>query len=125
MDLFAAAVINFIMLSEIPPFIQAEATDQYYKLIAKKKFKVFWKVHSRGRKPGFFSHNFKDLTQRMLANDPKDRLTMDQILNHPWMKGKIPTQEEIAKIFAERKKIMEAKSLAQKKHQQKAMGKDN
>jgi len=26
-DLFAAAVINFIMFSEIPPFIQAETTD--------------------------------------------------------------------------------------------------
>ena len=26
-DLFAAAVINFIMKSEIPPFIQAESTD--------------------------------------------------------------------------------------------------
>jgi serine/threonine protein kinase len=104
------------MLSEIPPFIQAEATDQYYKLIAKKKFKEFWKVHNRGRKPGFFSRNFRDLTEKMLAQDPKDRLTMKEILNHPWMKGKMPTHEEIAKVFAERKKIMEAKSLAQKKH---------
>jgi len=42
----------------------------------------------------------------MLAFDPKDRLTLEEVLEHPWMQGKMATQEEISEEFAIRKKKM-------------------
>ncbi len=78
-DLFAAAVINFIMMSKLPPFNAAVPSDPYYKLIAKNKAKFFWKAHCRGKPGGkrFYSSEFKDFTERLLAFNPKNRLTME------------------------------------------------
>jgi len=49
-DLFAAAVILFIMKSGTPPFGRASMKDSYYRLFMKKPDR-FWFVHSKN-KPG-------------------------------------------------------------------------
>jgi len=36
----------------------------------------------------------------MLAEDPKDRMTMEEVLKHPWMKGKMATNEEVILEFS-------------------------
>ena len=50
-----------------------------------------------------FSRDFRDLIERMLAFNPEDRLTIDQIKEHPWYKGSVPTQAEITQDFKKRK----------------------
>ena len=60
----------------------------------KRKNKIFWKAHSRGR-PGFlnfFSDEFKDLIIKMLQFKPQKRLTLEDIKKHAWYKGKISTK---------------------------------
>ena len=63
-DLFALAIILFIMVSSHPPFNTAEMDkDPFYKAIANNKSKSFWRVHSKN-KPNtnnYFSDQFKDL----------------------------------------------------------------
>lgn len=56
-DLFAAAVILFIMVSGTPPFNYAAKEEFYYKFIYYKKFELFWKYHSKNKPAGeyFFS----------------------------------------------------------------------
>lgn len=56
-DLFATAIILFIMLTGHPPFMKADQKDPYYKLIITGKHNVFWKAHSRNKPGGekFFS----------------------------------------------------------------------
>ena len=87
-DLFAAGIILFIMFTQHPPFHKALPEDPFYKLICINRLDVFWRAHSKN-KPGadkFFPDDFKDLIQRMLSYNPKERLTMKQVKNHPWVK---------------------------------------
>ena len=45
-DLFAAAVILFILMSGAPPFMKmAERKDEFYKLIATNQSARFWMAH--------------------------------------------------------------------------------
>ncbi len=39
----------------------------------------------------FFSKEFIDLTTKMLAFDPAERLSLEGVIKHPWFKGKIAT----------------------------------
>ena len=45
-DLFAAAVILFAMLTQRFPFKSAEPCDEFYQYIVLKDFEGFWKAHS-------------------------------------------------------------------------------
>lgn len=60
-DLFALAIILFIMVSSHPPFNTAEIDkDPFYKAIANNKSKSFWRVHSKNKPNGqnYFSPQF-------------------------------------------------------------------
>ena len=37
--------------------------------------------------PPFFSKNLVDLLENMLTKNPQDRITIHEIMNHPWMQG--------------------------------------
>lgn len=45
-DLFAAAIVLFIMVSQRPPFAHAKADDPHYKMICANRFDYFWQVHN-------------------------------------------------------------------------------
>jgi hypothetical protein len=62
-DLFASAIILFIMISGAPAFEKAEKGEKYYRMIYNKQWELFWKFHSRSKPGGssFFSNEFKDL----------------------------------------------------------------
>lgn len=79
-DLWAAGVILYIMLTGFPPYDQASRTDQRFDLIIRghlMKQLSSWGIH--------LSAEAGDLMQKMLMLDPKDRLTLAQILSHPWV----------------------------------------
>ncbi len=100
-DLFAAAIVLFIMYSGTPAFGQALPADPYYKLLCIGKQKTFWLAHSRN-KPGkrkFFSKSFKDLITRMLAFNQEDRMTLEEITKHAWFNGPVPTEEQVKAEF--------------------------
>lgn len=109
-DLFATAIILFIMVAQHPPFNAASAKDPHYKLISTNRQDVFWKVHTK-RKPGgidFFSEEFRDLVSSMLAYNPHERPSLAEIKSHPWFNGPVPTYEEIAEEFTQRKAELES-----------------
>ena len=106
-DLFASAIILFIMYSGTPPFNRATPMDPYYRLIINGKAETFWNAHLR-HKPSkdFFSEEFKDLIFKMLSYDPKNRLSLSEIKSHPWFVGKVETMDSIGKEFGKRKMIV-------------------
>lgn len=65
-DLFACAIILFIMTTQHPPFTKAEPSDPFYRLICANRADLFWKAHSRNKPEGFFSEEFKNLITSML-----------------------------------------------------------
>ena len=81
-DIFAAAIILFIMVAQHPPFTTAQPQDPFYKCMAANRSDVFWKIHSKNKPGGdkFFSNEFKELLQSMLALDPNNRPSIQEIL---------------------------------------------
>jgi serine/threonine protein kinase len=117
-------MILFIMVAQHPPFSSATPKDPYYKCIAANRSDIFWKTHCKSKKGGleFFSEEFKDIFEKMVSLDPNSRLSIDDILNHPWLEGEIATPEEIKYEFKKRNKEVQAnvKADADNKKQEKA-----
>ncbi len=62
----------------------------------------------RGKPPGYFSEEFKDLVGKMMEIR-ESRIDMDGIMNHPWVKSEeVPTHQEIKMEF----KVREDKAKA-------------
>lgn len=80
-DLWAAGVILYIMLTGFPPYDQASLTDQRFQLIVTGK--LVEQLNNWDLRP---SSEAGDLLQRMLRLHPRDRLTLADIMAHPWIR---------------------------------------
>jgi serine/threonine protein kinase len=72
------------MINGMPPFFKATPGDTYYKYFYENKLESYWsKLSERYNNP--ISNEFKDLISQMLCADADKRITVDAILNHPWL----------------------------------------
>lgn len=79
-DLWAAGVILYIMITGFPPYDQATLADPRFEAIVSGKLArqlEEWDI--------ILSRGVADLLQRMLQHDPRNRLTLDQVRRHPWV----------------------------------------
>jgi len=79
-DLWAAAVILFIMLVGLPPWEFAREEDPRYRMIVRGGLERMLRTWDRP-----ISHQAADLLQRMLQEDPRQRLSLEQIRDHDWV----------------------------------------
>lgn len=101
-DLFSAGIILFILLSGTPPFTRANEYDNYYMSLTTNSSQ-FWKMHSRRKRSSIqFSDDFKNLISKMLASNPKKRLSLQQIKEHPWSQGELADLKSIVQSVASR-----------------------
>lgn len=111
-DLFAVGIILFILYAQHPPFTQASTQDSYYKLLATNRADLFWKMHAGRHPEGFFTEHFKDLITSMLQLHAHQRLSMADIVGHPWMQGPHASAAEVKEEFAERlRKVQAAREI--------------
>jgi len=78
-DLWSLGVLLYVILSGCSPF-SADAEEQLLKQVAEAKYEFYeheWKD---------VSDSAKDLIKKLLVVDPAQRLTMEQLLAHPWLK---------------------------------------
>jgi serine/threonine protein kinase len=130
-DLFACGIILFILYSGTPPFAKADPkSDPHYKLFCAGRTDVFWKAHERNKpkvvgRDTFYSDEFKDLINAMLAADPNNRPTLEQIKSHAWYQGSIADINTLKLEFMQRKKMVDAELAKQReaKKKQKLMAK--
>jgi serine/threonine protein kinase len=108
-DLFAAGIILFIMVSQIPPFSKASKTNELYRLLIEDS-PQFWRSHSLKKPAGFYSSDFRSLIQSMLAHDSSQRLSIDQLQSHPWYNGPCATQDQICTELHLRNSATEARA---------------
>ena len=79
---FSLGIVLFFLISCFVPFKNATFTDFRYKFIIKEQYDEFWKSLNCNEN---ISHNFKDLFERMICFDPKERLSLNEIKNHSWI----------------------------------------
>mmetsp|Transcript_26415 Transcript_26415/g.40324 ORF Transcript_26415/g.40324 Transcript_26415/m.40324 type:complete len:307 (-) Transcript_26415:432-1352(-) len=99
-DLFSAAVVLFMMVTQCQPFEEARVTDKYYKFLAGNKPEVYWSIFDKVTP---MSEDLKDLLTGMLQLDPAARFTLEEIFAHPWVQDAVPTHKDIQKEFGVRK----------------------
>ena len=80
-DIWQAGCILYCMLSGLPPF-----NPRYPKQITHYSY-----IPMTGEGWDSISAIAKDLVARILNKDKNERLTCEQILNHPWMQGHAPS----------------------------------
>lgn len=79
-DLWSAGVILFVSLVGMAPFRWAHSSDIRYSQIAKGNLRELMKDLAIPLSPDAI-----DLLQSMLRRDPRKRLSLAQIMNHPWV----------------------------------------
>ena len=84
-DVWAAGVILFLMLTGFPPWERACGSDDRFKYMTAGYLVQMLTEWELG-----LSSDAMDLLQRMLWLDPKDRLSLDQVRAHPWMQAGTP-----------------------------------
>ena len=110
-DMFAAGIILFIMMSQNPPFGQANPNDPYYKLLYTGNAR-FWALHGRNKPQGFYSDDFKDFITKMLALEPSTRLNTGDMKAHAWFNGPTVSKEDLMAEIAGRRGKVEAAAEA-------------
>jgi serine/threonine protein kinase len=81
-DLWATGVILFLLLTGFPPWDRACDTDERYRYMSAGylvQMLTEWNIP--------ISADAMDLLQRMLFADPMDRLSLEQVRAHPWMRN--------------------------------------
>jgi serine/threonine protein kinase len=90
-DVLAAGIILFVMVTQRPPFSQASPDDPHYRLLIGKRADLFWNAHAEAEGEDIYSAEFKQLFEGMLAFNPKERWTIAQVLASPWFKKETKT----------------------------------
>jgi serine/threonine protein kinase len=82
-DLWAVGVVLFVMLVGLAPFKWAHATDQRFSKISEGGLKELMEMFEIPLSP-----EACDLLQGFFYGDPRKRLTLAEIMTHPWVQGK-------------------------------------
>lgn len=105
-DIYSAGVLLFTLRTGKNPFPISQVfnvgnrTKKLYKYIKDKDEKKFWYILEKLGIDGF-SPEFKDLFFKMVAFNPNERPTIEEILNHDWMKDITKLNEEEFKKYEE------------------------
>ena len=81
-DLWAAGVILFIMLVGLPPWEFAGEEDPRYRMVARGGLARMLESWNRSVSP-----LATDLLQKMLREDPRQRLSLCEVKDHEWVVG--------------------------------------
>ena len=73
-DYWAVGILTFELLVGVPPFDSNRKEDTYRKIdVVDLKF------------PDFMSVNGKDFISRLLRRNPRERMSLEVALQHPWI----------------------------------------
>jgi len=85
-DVFGLGVITYIMMSGQPPF-PGQRDDEIFERIKKCK----WKVPNHVQ----WSDSLVDFITKCLKEDPRERITVDEAMYHPWVTGATASGQQV------------------------------
>jgi len=102
-DVFSLGVILFVFHFRMLPFPIANDADSRYGLIIKEDYEKFWEVIEEIT-PISASDDLKQLITAMLLNLPEERISLSEVVNHPWIRRMTRedydrTAEEIVRLL--------------------------
>lgn len=104
-DMWAAGVITYIMLCGFPPFRSARRDqDELFDLIQEGIFEFlspYWDP---------ISSQAKDLISNLLVVEVKSRYSAEQVLQHPWIRQRSATSDNLKKQYLSENKIVQSKA---------------
>lgn len=100
-----------LVVGIMPTHKTAESNDYLYKYIRKKEYEKYWTVIAKllNLDLSDISEDFFHLVTTMIKYDYKKRFTIEEIKDHPWMKGPIASEEEVQKELSSRKREIKKK----------------
>lgn len=119
-DTFSCGVALFIMLTGYPPFEEAVKSDHWYKALARSgepgardgpNYKRFWRKHGSAPPSVRSDPDVQDLLNQVLAYNPKYRIDIRGIMNHPFITRKpmLIGKELVDIVGPHRRMAMDAK----------------
>jgi len=102
-DIWALGCCLFVILNGQFPFEVTSSTDWYYAQIEKNKRKSFWHAHGLYTKAEVtLTEQCKNLLDRIFEVDEAKRISIEEILRHPWMQADVYSQAELFSVMTER-----------------------
>mmetsp|Transcript_23779 Transcript_23779/g.33275 ORF Transcript_23779/g.33275 Transcript_23779/m.33275 type:complete len:334 (+) Transcript_23779:33-1034(+) len=106
-DIWSMGVILYILLCGFPPFYH-EKTQKLYQQIKTGSYDFpnpYWKD---------ITDSAKDLIKKMLTVEPANRITIPQILEHPWISGSAASTRQFGKGHGVRLRKLQARRKLRK-----------
>ena len=102
--MYSLGIVLFFLASQRFPFqLARESSDKWFALF-KSNPGAFWNNYAQH---GFaFSEEFKELVTLMLESDPVMRITVPDIVGHPWLQGPYPDEEAVRLEFMQRREAI-------------------
>jgi calcium/calmodulin-dependent protein kinase I len=90
-DLWSVGVVTYVLLCGYPPFYGTTQIELFEKIThAKYEFpEPEW---------NYISDTAKDFIKKLLVLDPKDRMTADQALEHPFLSSSSSSNNKLLSI---------------------------
>lgn len=106
-DVFSLGCVLFMILTRIPVTEgKCIKTDGVFKHLYNGRPDLYWedriKISSRYRSVFTAPSDLRDLISGMLCYDPERRLTMQQVMDHDYLKGKTASQSQLSRFFSKR-----------------------
>ena len=114
-DIWSAGIALYIMLSGTFPFMIKNNTDSFFDPNSNIKKNIAIKNIIINKKPKpieDISDNANDLLKGLLNKDPNKRLTIDEILKHPWLNNEEINAKNANKyhLFTKAEKVIFSKT---------------
>ena len=80
LDIWSSGIVLFIIITGYVPWTCVK-NNKIFKLIRNNKYDIFWKYNN---KYSVISDEAKDLLSKIFIVDPSKRITIEDILDHPY-----------------------------------------